>query len=104
MGRRAKSADDSNGAIPGVVGYARVSSREQAINSSALDQQIARLRGAGAEFIISDVESARGGKEGSRDGYQQLINNPAASGRGMNSQFFDPTYAASGRGINPGQD
>jgi hypothetical protein len=22
----------------------------------------------------------------------------------MNSQFFDPTYAASGRGINPGQD
>jgi hypothetical protein len=32
------------------------------------------------------------------------INNPAASGRGMNSQFFDPTYAASGRGINPGQD
>jgi hypothetical protein len=41
MGRRAKSVDGSNGTIPEVVGYARVSSREQAINSSALDQSAA---------------------------------------------------------------
>jgi site-specific DNA recombinase len=40
-----------------IPGYARVSSREQAQNSHALEQQIARLRAAGATEIYFDVES-----------------------------------------------
>jgi site-specific DNA recombinase len=40
-----------------VVGYARVSNREQAINSHALEQQIERLKAAGASNIYVDVES-----------------------------------------------
>jgi DNA invertase Pin-like site-specific DNA recombinase len=40
-----------------IIGYARVSSREQAENSHALEQQIARLKAAGATEILSDVES-----------------------------------------------
>lgn len=35
----------------------RVSSREQAENSHALEQQLARLKAAGATEIITDVES-----------------------------------------------
>ena len=38
------------------IGYARVSSREQAENTQALEQQIARLKDAGAKQILSDVE------------------------------------------------
>ena len=44
-----------------VVGYARVSSREQAVDSHALEQQIARLEAAGATEIFKDIQS------GSRD-------------------------------------
>jgi len=40
-----------------IIGYARVSSREQAENSHALEQQIERLKAAGAEKVFSDVES-----------------------------------------------
>jgi site-specific DNA recombinase len=40
-----------------ILGYARVSSREQAENSHALEQQIERLRAAGANEILADVES-----------------------------------------------
>jgi site-specific DNA recombinase len=40
-----------------IPGYARVSSREQAENSHALEQQIARLKAAGATEIYFDVES-----------------------------------------------
>lgn len=40
-----------------IPGYARVSSREQAQNSYALEQQIARLKAAGATEIYFDVES-----------------------------------------------
>lgn len=43
------------------VGYARVSSRKQAVNSQALEQQIARLKEAGATEIFQDIQS------GSRD-------------------------------------
>jgi DNA invertase Pin-like site-specific DNA recombinase len=39
------------------VGYARVSSAEQAQNSHALEQQCDRLRAAGASEILVDVES-----------------------------------------------
>ncbi|NMG18484.1 recombinase family protein [Brasilonema bromeliae] len=41
-----------------IVGYARVSTNAQA-NGEALDQQIARLKAAGAEDIFVDVESGR---------------------------------------------
>jgi DNA invertase Pin-like site-specific DNA recombinase len=53
-----------------IIGYARVSSREQAENSSALDQQIARLRNAGAEEIIAEVHSAY---KGTRPLYEDLL-------------------------------
>lgn len=46
------------------LGYARVSSREQSINSNALAQQIEHLKAAGASEILVDVES--GWKERSR--------------------------------------
>jgi len=51
-----------------VIAYARVSSREQAENSAALDRQIARLKAAGAELVLADTRPlakvlfARGGK------------------------------------------
>ncbi len=40
-----------------MIGYARVSSREQAENSHALEQQVQRLKAAGAEKVLCDVES-----------------------------------------------
>ncbi|MBD2127489.1 recombinase family protein [Microcoleus sp. ZQ-A2] len=51
---------------PLVVGYARVSSREQAVDSHALEQQIARLELAGAMKIFKDIQS------GSRDDRPEL--------------------------------
>ncbi|MBF2074543.1 MAG: recombinase family protein [Synechococcales cyanobacterium C42_A2020_086] len=59
--------------LPEVVGYARVSSREQAENSAALAQQIARLEVFGAGLVLSDVESGREGKEDSRAQFQKLM-------------------------------
>lgn len=53
-----------------IVGYARVSSREQAENCHALDQQIDRLKSAGAEHILSDVES---GANSERPQFNKLI-------------------------------
>lgn len=52
------------------IGYARVSSREQAENTNALEQQIARLKDAGAKHILCDVEK---GKKDERLQYQELI-------------------------------
>ena len=46
-----------------IVGYARVSKREQAQNSNALEQQIDRLKQAGATEIYSDVQSGFKKKE-----------------------------------------
>lgn len=42
-----------------IWGYARVSTREQAVNSAALEQQCQRLRDAGATRIFIDTESGR---------------------------------------------
>jgi site-specific DNA recombinase len=42
-----------------ILGYARVSTREQALNSHALEQQQARLKEAGATKIYTDVQSGR---------------------------------------------
>lgn len=48
-----------------IIGYARVSSREQSENSHALEQQIARLNAAGATEIYFDVQSrSRDDREG----------------------------------------
>lgn len=41
------------------VGYARVSTLDQADNTNALEQQVARLKAAGATEIVLDVESGR---------------------------------------------
>ncbi|MBD2386049.1 fdxN element excision recombinase XisF [Cylindrospermum sp. FACHB-282] len=51
-----------------VYGYCRVSSREQAENTHALEQQCDRIRSAGAEELFVDVES------GSRDDRKQFNN------------------------------
>lgn len=48
-----------------IIGYARVSSREQALNSHALEQQIERLKGAGATLIVYEVQK---GKKDNRPG------------------------------------
>jgi DNA invertase Pin-like site-specific DNA recombinase len=42
-----------------IIGYARVSSREQAEDHQALEQQIARLKAAGATEIFIEVKSGR---------------------------------------------
>lgn len=64
----------SNATAPGrqrVVGYARVSSKEQSENSHALEQQIDRLKAAGATEIHSDEES--GWKDRSRYGLEKVL-------------------------------
>ena len=52
------------------VGYARVSTRQQA-DTEALEQQINRLEKAGAQKILYDIES---GRKDSRKNFKQLIN------------------------------
>lgn len=56
--------------MPKIIGYARVSSREQAENSHALEQQVKRLEVAGAQEVITDVES---GSKANRAGLQKLL-------------------------------
>ena len=53
-----------------IFGYARVSTREQAQNSHALEQQQARLNEAGATEILTDVQS---GRKNDRVQLQKLI-------------------------------
>lgn len=53
-----------------ILGYARVSTREQAENSQALEQQVSRLERAGAQRIITDVAS--GGKD-DRPGLSEVM-------------------------------
>lgn len=53
-----------------IVGYARVSSREQAENSHALEQQIARLEAAGASEILFDIDS---GSKDQRPEFNRLL-------------------------------
>jgi DNA invertase Pin-like site-specific DNA recombinase len=52
------------------IGYARVSTREQANDSNALEQQIARLNSEGITEILTDVES---GKSEDRKAFQHLM-------------------------------
>jgi hypothetical protein len=52
------------------VAYARVSTREQAINSHALEQQMARLDAAGADLVIFDMQS---GKKDDRAGLMRVL-------------------------------
>lgn len=52
------------------IGYARVSTREQSENTHALEQQIDRLKTAGAEYILQDIES---GANPERPQFNQLI-------------------------------
>ncbi len=52
------------------IGYTRVSTREQAENSHSLEQHVQRLRAAGAEEIITDVET---GRHTDRDGFKELM-------------------------------
>ncbi len=56
-----------------IVGYCRVSSREQSDNSSALEQQIARVREAGAEEVLIDIESGRSNREDDRTEFQKIM-------------------------------
>ncbi|MEM6838822.1 MAG: recombinase family protein [Cyanobacteria bacterium P01_C01_bin.120] len=63
-----------------IVGYCRVSSREQSNNSSALEQQIAYVREAGAEEVLIDVESGRSGREDDRTEFQKLMKLVNSSG------------------------
>jgi len=53
-----------------ILGYARVSSREQAENSHALEQQIERLKSAGATEILFDVDS---GSRDDRQAFNQML-------------------------------
>ena len=52
------------------IGYARVSTEEQAIGSHALEQQIQRLKDAGATQVFYDVIS---GSKNDRKQYNQVI-------------------------------
>lgn len=49
-----------------IAGYARVSSKEQSIDSHALEQQVERLKRAGAQEVYIDVESAYKGRRRSQ--------------------------------------
>lgn len=51
------------------IGYARVSTRQQA-DTEALEQQISRLEKAGAEKVLYDIES---GRKDTRKNFNQLI-------------------------------
>ncbi len=53
-----------------IYGYARVSSAEQAQEYDALNQQIARLKGAGAAEVLVDIES---GRSQNRKGFGKLL-------------------------------
>ncbi len=53
-----------------VIGYARVSTLDQAVNSNALEQQIKRLETEGATLIIADAQT---GKKDDRPGLQETM-------------------------------
>jgi DNA invertase Pin-like site-specific DNA recombinase len=53
-----------------IAGYARVSTQDQAENSHALEQQIARLKSAGAQKVYFDVES---GANPDRPQFEELL-------------------------------
>jgi site-specific DNA recombinase len=45
-----------------IYGYARVSTQEQSVEYDALKQQIQRLKDAGADIVVFDIESGRSNK------------------------------------------
>ncbi|MEB3308821.1 MAG: fdxN element excision recombinase XisF [Snowella sp.] len=53
-----------------IIGYARVSTDEQAFNSHALEQQIARLKQEGATEILCDIDS---GDKNDRKDFKKLL-------------------------------
>lgn len=53
-----------------VYGYARVSTQEQAEEFDALNQQVARLKTAGATEVLIDIES---GRNDERKQYNELL-------------------------------
>lgn len=59
--------------VPLIIGYARVSTKDQSEDSNALEQQIARLKATGVEQILVDVESGREGKESDRPNFQKMM-------------------------------
>ncbi len=59
--------------MPSTIGYCRVSSREQSDNTAALEQQKARVKEAGAEEILVDIESGRSGREDERSQFKRLM-------------------------------
>lgn len=56
--------------MPKIIGYARVSTDEQALNTHALEQQIERLKQSGAEEIYFDVIS---GSRNDREEYNKVL-------------------------------
>ncbi|HEY9627245.1 MAG TPA: fdxN element excision recombinase XisF [Coleofasciculaceae cyanobacterium] len=59
--------------IEEIIGYIRVSSREQANDTNALEQQRARVIEAGAKQIFEDVQKGRGKKRHSFDQMIKLV-------------------------------
>jgi site-specific DNA recombinase len=53
-----------------IYGYARVSKQEQALEYDALNQQMARLKNAGAEQVLIDIES---GRSNTRKQFNELL-------------------------------
>ncbi|NJL61481.1 MAG: recombinase family protein [Methylacidiphilales bacterium] len=53
-----------------IYGYSRVSTSEQAEEYSALEQQQQRLRDAGAEIILTDIES---GRDDNREKFNEIL-------------------------------
>ncbi len=56
--------------LSAIVAYARVSTREQAENFNALEQQLARLKATEAQEILHDVDS---GRDDDRPQFQRLM-------------------------------
>ena len=63
--------------MPSIVGYCRVSTREQSENSAALEQQIARVKAAGAIAVLVDVESGRSDERSEFQRLMQLVKDRA---------------------------
>ncbi|AFY74743.1 site-specific recombinase, DNA invertase Pin [Synechococcus sp. PCC 7502] len=56
-----------------IIGYARLSSREQHLEGYSLEAQMMRLINAGCNEIIFDIQSGRQYKERDRKGFQELL-------------------------------
>ncbi|OKH43260.1 hypothetical protein NIES30_25235 [Phormidium tenue NIES-30] len=61
------------GNVPSTIGYCCVSSRGQSDNTAASDQQKVRVKEAGAEESLVDVESGRSGREDGINGSKRML-------------------------------